>query len=184
MSTALQNIAQHEVDERRRQVEKLRLRGTPVSTIAKILNVSDKTIYRDLKAIREQNIEAVSKTEKEEHMANAMARYREIEERAWTDYHTAAEGSPARIKALDLIRVIQSDKIKALRDTGFIQNQAQKVEVEVNHKLEEVWSPELQAEVAQAMLQKALTPQLEEPVHEGEIIDAELLDDDEEEDTD
>ena len=173
--TALQALNRYDLDDRRREVEKLRLRGLSATAISKLLNVSQKTIYRDLEVIRETNLSLVSVTEKDEHLANALTRYREVEERAWAEYHSAPEGTPVRIKALDLIRVTQSDKIKALRDTGFIQTQAQQVEVRVEHKLEEVWSPELQAEVAQAMLDRALTPQLAEPIPESDVIDAEIV---------
>jgi hypothetical protein len=173
-STALQALNQQDIDDRRREVEKLRLRGFSVNAITKALAVSAKTVYRDLEHIRAMNLAEVSTTEKDEHLANALVRYREIEEQAWAEYAASEPGSASRLRALDLIRVTQGDKIKALRDTGYIRVEAQQVEVTVNHKLGEVWSQELQAEVANAMLSRALTPQLEEPLPESDIIDAEF----------
>jgi transposase-like protein len=164
-------VERYTTEERQQTVQRMRLRGMTVRAIAKLLRVNPSTVQRDMQEIRRKNQDSVSAAERDEHMAEAMARFQEVEERAWSEYHAADEGSAQRIKALDLLRVIATDRIKALKDTGFIKVDPQKVEIKHEHKLEEMWTPELMAEVAQKLLDKALTPQLAEPISEAEIID-------------
>jgi len=180
---ALEVTHAFDIEERRLEVQRLKFKGGTVRGIAAQLGVSPSTIQLDIKAIKAANAAAEGEITSEDRLAEAMVHYRELEAQAWRSYHAAQEGSMQALKALDLLRVIQSDKIKALRDTGFIRDAPAQVEVQVSHRLEQIATPELMAELSIALIEKGLTPQLAEPVPENEILDAEVVEYDEENDT-
>jgi predicted transcriptional regulator len=166
-------LTQYEIAERRKNVERLRLRGLSVTAIAKLLKVEVWTVSKDLKAVQEQNIKEVNDFDQSAAVAEAMSRYREIEERAWAEY-SSADSSRERLKALDLLRVTQGDKLKALADTGLIHKEPVQLEVKHTHQLD--WTPEMRDNVARALLYQGLTPQLAEPtLDEAEIIEVEAI---------
>lgn len=167
-STALVRLTNLEIEERREQVQKLRLRGISIRSIAKIVQVSPNTVQRDLAAIRSRNSTALEQFEQNEHVGEALSRFEEVEERAWSEYHAAKKPSE-KLSALNLIRTVQNDKLKALIETGFIQKDTPKAVVEHTHKID--WTPDMQDRIAEALLESTLNPQLEEPYPDAEIID-------------
>lgn len=179
--TAIQKANQLELEERRQTVESMRLQGLTVRDIADKLGISRSTVQRDLDTIKQENSVKITATQSDELMAEAMSYYHELETEAWSSYRAAKAGSSQAIKALDLIRVIQGDKIKAFKDTGFIRtDETQHVEVQVNHRLEQVATPEMMEAMSKYLLEQGLTTDLEEPIHESEILDAEVVPDEEE----
>ena len=167
---SLARSTEYELQERREQVQSLRIRGLSMRVIAKMLNVSPKTIERDLLAIRAQNESAVDASQQNQVVGEALARLRAVEERAWSEYHSSKK-SHERLKALDLIRTLQNDQLKAFKDAGILSSGAEHtVEVTHTHRLD--WSEEMKEKVSRALLQQSLTPHLAEPVPESEVIDA------------
>ncbi len=173
--TAIQKANQLEVEDRREQVQGLRLQGHSIRSIADLTGSSRATVQRDLEHIKNSNASRVDETESNIVVAEALSYYHALETEAWASYRAAKEGSSQAIKALDLIRVIQGDKVKALRDTGFIKTGPAQVEVQVHHKLEQVVTPELMAEISMSLLQKGLTTQLPEPIPQEDVMEAEIV---------
>lgn len=171
---------QFEIADRRDKVHKLRVAGHTLKQIQDILKISKSTVFRDLEAIRAETEKHVDEDERRDHLVNALSRYDALEASAWDQYRAAEAGMPAAIKALDLLRVLNADRIKALKDTGYIKAETQQVEVQVNHRLEEVLTPQLRDDMSMLLLEQKLTPNLAAPVPEDEIIDVEPLEDEEE----
>lgn len=173
------SLATYEVNERRIQVQRYRLRGMTYAQIAELLDVSVMTIRRDLEAIREENKEKVDSLQKNEFIGESLSVFDNLQDRAWAEYTAEGTTPQIRLKALDLIRVIQGDKTKVLTDCGLIHkeenNKDKKVEVE--HKIALPWDEQTKSDVAKALLETALNTDLEEP----EYIEAELEEDDYEE---
>lgn len=191
-------LTEYEVMERRTQVQKMRLRGLSVPAIAKLLKnvdgtpVSEQTIHADLRAIQKENVQLIDKADKIEWVAQSIATFKDLEERAWADYHSSKDGTRDRIAALNLIRSIENDKIKILTSTGFIKADPKQIDVnvdhyhehdkiDVNHQLElkeahPVWTKEIIDDVSKALMDRLLTTNLADPVPPEDIIDAEFED--------
>lgn len=167
-------ITKYEQESRQEQICSLRLRGLTFVNIAKVLGISISTVQKDFKAIQKINAKRIDGLEQAEFIGESLAHYEEIEKKAWSEYH-GAKKTQEKIKALDLIRVIQGDKIKALKEVGLIRG-AEVKQVDVTHHHQLDWSVETQQRVAKAMLQASLTHQLAEPVAESEIIDVSVND--------
>ena len=167
-TTALQRLSELERAERRNQIVKLRLRGLQNKAIAKLLGVTPETISKEMKIIKQQNAEAVATFDQEAFIGEALSMFKEVQERAFAE-HATAKKPGERIKALDLIRTTQNDKIKAMRDLGLVQNQPQQIEVTQVQRID--WSPDVKAHVAKTLIEQALVQQLEEPIPEAEVID-------------
>lgn len=173
--TALARIEDLDIEERRDKVLQLKLRGVPHSNIAKFLNVSTKTVQRDLAVIRERNIERVNHALPSEYMAEATAHWDEATKRLWMEYTSAEEGSIVRLKALSEIVNTQAVKMKALKDAGFIKvEQKKQVDITVNHKILEHWGDDLIDEISVKLLERGLNTDLDDPVDPSEIVDAEF----------
>lgn len=166
------------VSERRSKVHAMRVAGRTLNEIKTELKISKATVCRDLDAIRAETERVVSESERLDHMANAKDRYDALEANAWEQYRNAVPGSPPAIKALDLIRVITGDRIKALKDTGYIRSETQQVEVQHTHRLSEVLTPQLKEEMSRLLLEQKLTQDLDQPVHESEILSLEPVEED------
>lgn len=154
-------LTQYEIAERRRQVMRLRLRGLGIPQIAKILSVSEATVDTDLQEVQKLNQKALSNEDKKFWVAEGLATFQSLEERAWAEYSQAKDNTLHRIKALELLRGLANDKIGALVDTGIIQKNPETQVVEHYHKLD--WDDGLKSAVAEAMLKASLKTKLLEP---------------------
>ena len=168
-------LVKYELEERRKKILKLRLRGLSVTSIAKILNVSPSLVSNDLKKVRKENKTFVDKIDQNEFIGESLAIFDEVQERAWSEYQSSKAGTPQRLKALDLVRTVQKDKVDVLTDVGLIGEEDAPLEVEHVHRLE--WTPEIQERVARALIEQSLTTVLPEPIpdepayiEEGEIV--------------
>jgi hypothetical protein len=145
-------LTKYETAERRRQVMKLRLRGLGVPQIAQVLKVKERVVIDDLEVVQRQNAQNVDKFQQNQF----------VEERVWSEFAAMEAGTPGRLKALDMVRVLQNDRLKALLDTGIVKKD-EAVVVEHIHKLDDRWTPTVKATVAKALLEAGLTTQLAEP---------------------
>lgn len=170
--------SREEIEDRRKQVGRLRMRGLGYRSIAKLLGVGYLTIKRDLEAIREDNKKRVSAFEQEQHLGESLSVFEEVELRAWQDYHEAQGGSIQRKHFLDTIQDARNNQIKLLTDVGLVSKEPTKVDVRVKSELIQHWSPEAQALVAMAILKSKLPPAAE-PVPDNRMIDAHTVEDEE-----
>ena len=171
----------YEIMLRRQQVQRLRLRGLSISEIAKQLSVSFLTAQKDLEAVSKTNQDHVDQFQQSQFVGESMEIFDDLRQRAWDEYNSADPGSKIRLQSLDLIRVIQHDKFKALQDTGLIQKAAQ--QVEHTHTMALPWTDEIKLAVIDKLLQSQLSTQLSLPTPDPDhvpgknIIDAEFVSD-------
>lgn len=178
--------SEYEVMQRRKDVLRLRMRGHSYKEISDKLKISVNTVKNDLNAVRDDAEKQVKGFRQEHFVGETMTVFDDIMARAWEEYFACALGSKQRIAALDLVRVTQNDKFKALADVGMITKASQ--EVTHRHVHEMPWDEHLQQQMIQLMISRSLTPQLESPEHdpnhgpgkniqEGEIVVDEKLPD-------
>lgn len=160
-----------EIAERRMRCERLRMQGLGMEAIAKILKVSIATVSNDLKVVKDENKSRITKFERDSFVGEGIARFEELEKRAWMEYH-ATKDQRMRFRALDLIRNIQSDKFDALISCGVLQPDQKPQQIQHTHTLQLDWSEEMRAKVARTLLEQSLQTQLAEPTAEDHMIEA------------
>lgn len=171
--------SEYEVQQRRKDVLRLRMRGHSYGEIAGKLAISINTVKNDLTAVRDENEHAVKSFSQEHFVGETMIVYDDIIARAWEEYFACPAGAKNRITALDLIRATQGDKFKALSDVGLVDKK--EAEVKHRHVHEMPWDDKLQQQVIAGMIERSLTPQLAAPtydpnhgpgknIEEGEIV--------------
>jgi predicted DNA-binding protein (UPF0251 family) len=124
--------------ERRRQALFLHaVRNLTVPEIAQVLEVSERTVTRDLKAARERAREQLTRqAESAERVsdlahdidANYVAAIRE----AWGAYHSAAPNSPGRVRALNAVIAANERRAEHLRALGLLRKVPEGVELGLN----------------------------------------------------
>lgn len=162
-----------ELAERRQTVLTLRLKGMSYKDIAKEVNVGYMTVKRDLEQIRQENLEKISKFNRDVAIGQAIATYNEIEREAWKQYHGCRQGTTQQANFLNMVRAANNDKLKLLVEIGLITRAAARVE----HKLEadgvlKGWTQDAKQLVAMAIIQAQMQgeggngkPVLELPAH-------------------
>src|SRR5574343_520982 len=167
-----QKMTKFEIDGRRRQVQKLRMRGMTVETISKLLKVSVGTVQRALDAISDENRKALDGFTPEDYLAEDSAFYDDLLELGFQEFLAAKAGTPHRLRALDFLKKARSERRQAYKDCGLIQDQAINVNHEVEYKLP--WDEETQKQIAEALLRRSLTAPSIEP--EPDYVEAEIVD--------
>lgn len=167
-----QKMTKFEIDGRRRQVQKLRMRGMTVETISKLLKVSVGTVQRDLDAIAEENRKQLEGFTPEDYLAEDSAFYDDLLELGFQEFLAAKAGTPHRLRALDFLKNTRSERRQAYKDCGLIQDQSINVNHEIEYKLP--WDTETQRMIAETLLQRSLTAPSIEP--QPDYIEAEIVD--------
>jgi len=167
--------SKEEIEERRKQVARLRMRGLGYRAIGKLLSVGHMTIKRDLEAIRENNKEKVTTLDRSEHVGESLSVFEEVELRAWQDYHTAQAGSQQRQKFLAEVQEARKNQTRLLTDLGVVSRAPLESVIKVSAEVIQGWSSSAQDLVALAILKSQLKP-LAEPredkmLEEDNIID-------------
>jgi len=150
--------SQAEMDDRRKHVIRLRMRGLGYRSIAKILGIGHMTVKRDLEAIREANQKRVTQFEHEQTIGESLSVFEEVELKAWEQFDAMPLGSQHGAKYLEQIQDARNNQIKLLTDVGLIRKEPAKLEVKVNHDAISHWTPEAQDLVAMAIIKAKLTP--------------------------
>lgn len=114
------------IEDRRRQVRELMMRGVPGTDIAKILNVHRNTIVNDLKIIREENRKEATEIDVYGEIGLSMKKYDEIFTTAMTEYLKAEKD---RSKASFLTKALDAldKKMRFLVEVGILPKAAQEV---------------------------------------------------------
>lgn len=183
-SEAMISAHKAEIVARRERVKEYRIQGMTMAKIAEKEGISSGMVAKDCEVIKKETAESYSEKTNVTRIGEALDSFDSIEKYAWEtileldktkkDHHQVAH------KYLDLIRVVRGDRIKAETALGFIRPQATKVDVSVNHRLQEVATPELMEKLSRGLIEAALTTDLEEPFPESDIIDAEFVENGEE----
>jgi len=168
-TNGVKRLTTAEIADRRQQVMRLRLQGLTPAVIAKLINVSPATVSTDLKAVQQEQIEKVDALKVNEFMADALEMLAMVEEKAWSEYQKADPGSPARLKALDMVRRVQLDKLTALSDVGIFKKPEEvPKKIEHEHHVRFDLPPQARQNAARALLNETLASNLLEPSPDGE----------------
>lgn len=161
-SIAPKKLTKSEIQDRRKKVQSLRLRGLDTNTIAVLLQISQTTVVKDLVAIRRDADKVTNNFDQNKFIGSSFAVFDELMQICWNEYISNDKNVVAKLKTLDLIRNIQNDKIKALQDVGLIKKEPEAVTV--THNVNIPWNDELKDEIAKLILQKSLTTPLLDPI--------------------
>jgi len=124
--------------ERRRQALHLHaVRRLTIPEIAQVLEVSERTVVRDLKAAREQACEQLERdadaAERVSDLAHDIdATYVAAIREAWGAYHAATSNSPARVRALHAVIAANERRAEHLRALGLLRQVPEGLAVGLN----------------------------------------------------
>jgi len=158
------------IEIRRMEVIRRRLRGQTAGTIARALNVSENTIYNDIKAIRESNAKHVTTFVQEDFIGDTIQTFRRIEQEAWDQVAQLDDGDARKAKFLDSVRASRKEQIKLLQNSGLLHKEATKVEVQLTSDILGTWSDDQKQLVADAVVDAAILDAeeiLELPEHDS-----------------
>lgn len=105
--------------ERQKKVRQLRVRGEKIKDIADYLNVTERTIYKDLSELREEARKRAASAEHWEELGLGLDRYDDIYEMAMFDCHQAG-GQNARAKFQKIALEANDKKLDLLLNCGVI----------------------------------------------------------------
>jgi hypothetical protein len=157
-----------EAEERRRAVYRLALRGTTQKQISKLLDIGLATVKRDLKAVKDHNAIRLTNFQQNETIGGCLTVFDEVQEKAWIQYHITKEA-----KFLKIIQDAENNKIKLLMDVGKLKKAGHEVNVKVDHKVINNFTPDAQKLLAGAMIKAKLSDPVE-PVKD-DILEAEII---------
>ena len=144
------------IEIRRMEVIRRRLRGQTAGTIARALNVSENTIYNDIKAIRDSNLKHVTTFVQEDFIGDTIQTFQRIEQEAWNQVAQLDDGDARKAKFLDSVRASRKEQIKLLQNSGLLHKAANKVEVQVTSDVLNTWSDDQKQMVADALVDAAI----------------------------
>jgi len=113
---------------RRDKVKKYVARGFPAQKIADKLDVSLRTIQRDIDDLKEEIAEKLEEEPIEEILFEMDSQLESIKEEYWKMYHQTKQDT-VRISALNNLRSILSDRVKILQRLGIIREEPEKLEI-------------------------------------------------------
>lgn len=174
MSQQLQQIApssvegREQIEDRRRQVYNLFLRGYKPKQISRILAVPHSTINHDIHARRGDLREAAEKVDPVSYLADVREEYRMLREEAWANYR-AADKPGDKIKFLKLITKLSSDETKQLQDLGAIEkhNGKSKLEIEADVNVSGQINVQVTEERLEALTALIISQQIDVPPEEA-----------------
>ena len=144
------------IEIRRMEVIRRRLRGQTAGTIARALNVSENTIYNDIKAITDSNLKHLTTFVQEDFIGDTIQTFQRIEQEAWNQVAQLDDGDARKAKFLDSVRASRKEQIKLLQNSGLLHKEANKVEVQVTSDVLNTWSDDQKQMVADALVDAAI----------------------------
>lgn len=157
--------------ERQKMIAKLRMRGLSQQAIANVVKVAQPIISKELKAIKEWQIERGANVEQAAVVGNTSSLYEEIEHRAWELYHSSVE-TAERAKALSLVMVAREKHTKLLMDLGLLRRAASETKhtLEVSPFIKSWEDGQAKKNLADTIVVGQLTP-LAEPTLDEDVVD-------------
>lgn len=118
-----------EVHERRQKVMRLRwVQNLTIEQICQLLGEGERTIYRDLEAIRKANAEARKqkglKQDTNTVVAQLQVNYAERQRNRWQEFHSHPKDTVLRRRLLDDIHKDEETHMKLLQSMGVIEKVA------------------------------------------------------------
>jgi hypothetical protein len=114
-----------ELNERQRRVLNYRFRGLTQTAIAKLEDVSQPMIAKEIRTIKKIFAEQGRTIDQEQVVGESVSLYQEVEQRAWEIYFTHKKEKPsAANKALDTVMASREKTVKLLMDLGIMKKAA------------------------------------------------------------
>lgn len=149
--------------EEQQVILRLRLRGMTIRGIAKGMNVSPAVIHREVTKIRELKASQLTSRPTEEHAADAITLYEEVEQSALEIYTDSSNDKNMQLRALSTALQARDKHVKLLMDLGIMQK-ANVDKPQVNNTvILQGWNEDVKRFVADKIIEAQLTP-LEAPV--------------------
>jgi hypothetical protein len=114
------------IEERRRQVWEMILKGVPETVISKAFGVHRNTIINDVRVLRRRHRGQVSDADVKEEVGDAVAKFDFIFTQALSDYGTAEKDN---LKAQYLEKALNAlrEKVKFMVEVGVLPKSAQEI---------------------------------------------------------
>ena len=153
-----------ELNERQRRILNYRFRGLTQTAIAKLEEVSQPMIAKEIRTIKKVFAEQGRSIDQEQVVGESVSLYQEVEQRAWEMYFThKAEKPSAANKALDTVMAAREKTIKLMMDLGIMKKAA----IEHEHTMKVAPFFEQFDSLEEAQKQSALRNVID--VHLGEL---------------
>lgn len=153
--------SQDEIQDRRKQVLRMRLQGHGYRSIAEKLEIGHMTVKRDLEVIRQENRQKVTQFERDGLLAETISVYENVEAEAWLQYRSGGTNAAQKARFLDVVRAARGDQVKLMTELGFLQKAPAQVQHMVKADVISHWTPEAQDLVALALVRGMTTPAAE-----------------------
>lgn len=154
-----------DLTERQRRIVKYRLRGMTQRAIARLEDVSQPMIAKEMRAIRAAFKEQGENIDQDVIVGESMTLYQELEQRAWEIYHKALDEKKYGDcnKALATIMSARDHTVKLLLDLGLVE----RAKIEHSHTVNlppfvEKWKEVDKSQVITSVIHTQLDP-LEDP---------------------
>lgn len=135
------------IEQRRKQVLLLKMRGMNAKTIANVLGVTPEVVYQDTIAIRKRNLESLKNMAIDERIANELQVYDAMEGQAIDDLFLGKVGSVGRSVMYSHAREWKRDKIQFMQSIGLLPKNLGSLQVFMEGKdFEHMTSAELEEE--------------------------------------
>lgn len=172
---AVRKYGPEELDMRRRDAYKMRLRGMTYAEIGEALGVSHVTARNDVEKAKSMAIHDTANYDSKDHVAEMMAAYDDILQTSW-EISKSTRDPEVRLKALQEVRKTVNDKQKALMNAGMLGPQNVPTPTTLNIGVIGHWSEANIQEAIQAVLGLQLTtPVLDpEPDTEAELVEEKI----------
>ena len=131
---------QSQLRKRRNKVKKMLVRGITQEQMADSLDVSRRTIARDIDAIKNEVKEKVKEEPIEEVLTDLEATLDVLRKEYWKIYHDNEASHTTKLRALKNINDSVENRIKLLQKLGIVRKEADKLEIsESRDRLKEVY---------------------------------------------
>ena len=158
-----------EIELRRLEVARQRLRGKSISEIARDMSYSEVTIKNDLDAVYEARKEYLFNFSQVDFVNESLSVFQELERRAFNQMDHIPAGDSRHSKFLNDIRNTRQNMIGLLQDAGLVRKEAPEVKVNVTMEVLKNWSPQQVDLVAESILDAAIIAEEEEVEEERDM---------------
>jgi len=158
-----------EIELRRLEVARQRLRGKSIVEIANDMNYSEVTIKNDLDAVYEARKEYLTQFSQVDFVNQSLAIFQELERRAFNQMDFIPAGDSRHSKFINDIRNTRQSMIGLLQDAGLVRKESPEVKVNVTMEVLNGWSPKQIDIVSESILDAAIVSEEAELVEEENL---------------
>ncbi len=131
-----------QLKKRRSQVKKMLVRGVTQEKMAEQLDVTRRTVARDVKHIKEEIKDKIKEEPIEEVLTDLEATLDILKQEYWKIYHDKEATNSVKLRALKSINESVENRIKLLQKLGVVREEPDKLEIKEGYeeKLRETYN--------------------------------------------